>query len=109
MPMDQSVRRHHRLALPGFFCIFLGFSATLAFAVDGRSLFESTQLGTSGQSCSTCHLSGKGLDKTGDFTDSELKDIINACIRDALKGSKFAEGAPELDALMHHVRTFQQN
>jgi len=73
----------------------------------GRDLFESTKLGTSGRSCAVCHPDGKGLDKVGDFSDAELKDIINACVRDALHGTLFAGDSKELNALMLYVRNFQ--
>ena len=73
----------------------------------GRNLFESTQLGKSDLSCAACHPDGKGLEKVGDFSDTELKDIINACVRDALHGTLFASDAQELNALMLYVRSFQ--
>jgi len=73
----------------------------------GRVLFESTQLGKSGRSCAVCHPDGKGLAKVGDFSDAELKDIINACVRDALQGTLFAGDSQELKALLLHVRSFQ--
>lgn len=74
----------------------------------GRALFESTQLGKSGRSCAVCHPDGKGLDKVGDFSDAELKDIINACVRDALQGTLFPSDSQELSALLLHVRGFEQ-
>lgn len=73
----------------------------------GRALFESNQLGKSGRSCAACHPDGKGLEKVGDFTDAELKDIINACVRDALQGTLFSGDSQELNALLLHVRSFQ--
>jgi len=73
----------------------------------GRALFESTRLGKSGRSCAVCHPEGKGLDKVGDFSDAELKDIINACVRDALQGPLFPDDSQELTALMLHVRSLQ--
>lgn len=73
----------------------------------GRDLFGSTQLGKSGGSCAGCHPDGKGLDKVGDFSDTELKDIINACVRDALHGTLFHDDSRELNALMLYVRRFQ--
>ena len=74
----------------------------------GKTLFESKDLGTKQRSCSSCHPEGKGLELTGDFNDSELKDIINACIRDAMGGTLFATDAQELDALLNYVRQFSQ-
>ncbi len=73
----------------------------------GRSLFESPQLGKAGRSCATCHPGGKGLEEVGAFSDTELKDMINACIRNALKGTPFANDTQELNALMMHVRSLQ--
>jgi len=73
----------------------------------GKSIFESTQLGTSGRSCDNCHPQGKGLDKVADFNDLELKDIINACIRDAQKGQTISPESQEMNALLGYVRTFQ--
>lgn len=73
----------------------------------GRALFESKALSTNGRSCSTCHPDGKGLEHLGDFSEPELKDIITACIRDALHGPQLADNSEELQALMKYVRTFQ--
>ena len=75
----------------------------------GKQLFESTQLGSKGRSCQSCHSQGEGLDKIGDFNDEELKDIINACIRDALGGKLISADSQEMDSLLHYVRTFQKN
>jgi len=74
----------------------------------GKTLFESTELGTKDRSCATCHPQGKGLDKTGDFSDTELKDIINACLRDALGADLISPDSQEMNALLAYVRTFQK-
>lgn len=74
----------------------------------GQTLFESEELGTNGKSCQTCHAQGKGLDKIGDFSDEELKDIINACLRDALGGKTISIESQEMEALHAYVRTFQK-
>jgi cytochrome c peroxidase len=75
----------------------------------GKTLFESAELGSKGKSCSACHPQGKGLDKVGDFNDSELKDIINACLRDALGAAMISTDSQEMDALLAYVRSFQKN
>lgn len=75
----------------------------------GKTLFESEELGTRGKSCQTCHHQGKGLDMVGDFNDAELKDIINACLRDALGGKLISVESQEMEALHSYVRTFQKN
>lgn len=74
----------------------------------GKTLFESTELGTKGKSCQTCHSQGKGLDMIGDFNDEELKDIINACLRDALGGKLISVESQEMVALHDYVRQFQK-
>jgi len=74
----------------------------------GKTLFESTELGTEGRSCATCHAQGKGLELVGDFTDMELKDIINACLRDAVRGEMISPESQEMEALLGYVRTFQK-
>jgi hypothetical protein len=75
----------------------------------GKALFESTELGTKGRGCVTCHEQGKGLEMIGDFNDTELKDIINACLRDAMGGQLMSTESQELEALLVYVRSFQKN
>ena len=75
----------------------------------GKTLFESTELGTKGRSCATCHAQGKGLGMVGDFNDTELKDIINACLRDALGAKMISAESQEMNALVGYVRKFQKN
>ena len=94
-------------------CILL-VTGIHAFAIEaptlslGETLFESTELGTKGRSCATCHPQGKGLDMIGDFNDTELKDIINACLRDALGADMISAEAQEMNALVGYVREFQK-
>ena len=75
----------------------------------GKALFESTELGTKGRGCVTCHEQGKGLEMIGDFNDSELKDIINACLRDAMGAKLISTESQEMEALLVYVRGFQKN
>ncbi len=74
----------------------------------GKTLFESTELGTKGKSCASCHPQGKGLNMVGDFNDVELKDIMNACLRDALGAAMISTDSQEMDALLAYVRKFQK-
>lgn len=89
-------------------------AAASAFATEaptlslGKTLFESTELGNKGRSCSTCHPNGKGLDMVGDFNDAELKDLINACLRDALGAEMISFESQEMEALLGYVREFQK-
>ncbi len=74
----------------------------------GKTLFESTELGSKGRSCATCHPQGKGLAMVGDFNDEELKDIINACLRDAMGAKLISTESQEMEALLGYVRKFQK-
>jgi len=89
-----------------------GFGVGIAAAVEGpneqlgRTLFESTQLGSNGKSCATCHGEGKGLKELAGYSDTELKEMINFCIRDALKGRMFDLESTELTSMFLYLRTF---
>jgi len=72
----------------------------------GRQLFESTQLGSNGKSCSVCHPGGKGLEEISAYDDPTLKEMINFCIRDALKGTMLDLQSQELEAMLAYLRTF---
>ncbi len=71
----------------------------------GKTLFESSALGQTDRSCATCHTGGKGLERIGDFDDAMLKDIVNACIRDALKGDPIDTESTEMNALILYLRS----
>ena len=91
--------------------LMTGFSAYAIEAPSlslGKTLFESEELGTKGRSCTTCHQNGKGLDMVGDFNDTELKDIINACLRDALGADTISLESQEMNALVGFVRMYQK-
>jgi len=84
--------------------------ATEAPTLDlGKTLFESTALGSQGRSCRGCHPQGDGLGQVGDFSDVELKDIINACLRDAMKAEMISPESQEMEALLAYVRGFQKS
>lgn len=72
----------------------------------GRTLYESTALGSTGGSCAGCHPGGKGLQGVGAYSREQLGEMVNFCIRDALKGKMLAPGSQELDALTGYVRQF---
>ena len=71
----------------------------------GENLFQAESLGTSGKSCSTCHLRGKGLDEIGAYSDDQLKEMINFCIRDALQGKTFDLESTELESMLLYLRS----
>jgi mono/diheme cytochrome c family protein len=73
----------------------------------GRKLF-STQLGSNGQSCSSCHPAGKGLEQAAAYEGQRLREIINICIRDALQGQPLPLDDPRLGQLEAYVRSLNK-
>jgi cytochrome c peroxidase len=71
----------------------------------GQALFHSPALGSNGKSCSTCHAAGRGLAEIDAYTDAQLRDLVNACIRDALAGRMLSDGSQELDSLVLYLRS----
>jgi hypothetical protein len=90
--------------------VLLAVTAAAALATEGpmvamgQALFESTALGSNGKSCASCHPGGKGLAEIGAYDDSMLKEMINFCIRDALKGRMLVLESQELDSLLLYLR-----
>ena len=94
------------LACSLMFALALSAAATEGPSVElGKSLFESTNLGSNGKSCATCHPSGKGLQNIGSYDDAKLKKIVNSCVQNALKGKAFSPDTQELDSLLTYLRT----
>ncbi len=73
----------------------------------GKTLFEATELGTNGKSCASCHPGGKGLEEIGAYTDGQLREMINFCIRDALLGRMLPLESQELEAMQRYLRALQ--
>lgn len=71
----------------------------------GKTLFEATTLGNNGKSCASCHSGGQGLKEIQTYDDGMLKEMINFCIRDALKGPMLSLESQELEALQRYVRS----
>ena len=75
----------------------------------GEAFFHLNTLGTIDRSCNDCHPGGKGLDKIADYDSTMLREIINFCIRDALKGEMWPLESPELKSLETYLRNLQKN
>lgn len=71
----------------------------------GKTLFEATTLGQNGKSCASCHPDGKGLEEISAYDDAMLKEMINFCIRDALKGTMLSPQSQELEAMQRYLRS----
>jgi mono/diheme cytochrome c family protein len=100
--------RGFKIVLPSL--ILVGsFSLALAAgdAGKGKILFSDTKLGgaTAGNSCNSCHLDGRGLEKAGDKKD--LPKVINACVKNALKGKPFDLKPSEMADLVAYVKSLR--
>jgi len=89
------------------------FISSFAYATEkpgvslGKQLFQSKSLGSNGKSCSSCHSGGKGLQEIGSYDDATLKEMINFCIRDALKGEMIGLDSSEMNSLLSYMRSFK--
>jgi cytochrome c len=89
------------------------FIASFAYATEkpgidlGEKLFQSESLGSNGKSCSSCHSGGKGLQEISSYDDATLKEMINFCIRDALKGEMIGLDSNEMNSLLSYLRSFK--
>jgi len=70
----------------------------------GKTLFESTELGTAERSCSNCHPGGKGLEGIKPRDDATIKQTINRCIRNAQGGEVLDTGSQEMEALLNYIK-----
>jgi cytochrome c553 len=89
----------------------VGLCASFAFAAGdatkGKVLFNDTQLGggTAGMSCNSCHPDGKGLKKVADRKD--LSKVVNACIKNALKGKGIDPKSAEMADLIAYIKSLK--
>lgn len=96
--------------LPMALCI-LAAAASLAPAAGGpsiergRELFNSTNLGTNGKRCATCHPDGRGLSGAAAYDAARLGRIINQCISTPLKGRELPLDSPDLQSLIMYVQS----
>ena len=84
---------------------FPAMAADEASPEKGKELFSSQELGTNGRSCATCHPGGKGLEKAGGYTEGELAEIVNQCIKKPLQGKGLDLGSGEMRSLVAYIKT----
>lgn len=89
------------------FFIFALSSVVLGNDSSGKKLFNSTELGSNGKSCQTCHAHGGKLDHIDQYMPITLRGIINICIHDALKGKPLPEEDAKLYDLEKYIRQFK--
>jgi mono/diheme cytochrome c family protein len=83
------------------------FALAAGDAAKGKVLFNDSQLGggTAGISCNACHPDGKGLEKAADKKD--LPKVINACIKNALKGKGIDPKSAEMVDLIAYIKSLK--
>ena len=95
-----------------FGVVSLGLMFTLAFAAGnaekGKALFNDPKLGggTAGMSCNSCHQDGKGVEKAADRKD--LEKMVNACIKNALKGKGIDLKSSEMEDIVAYIRALSK-
>jgi cytochrome c len=81
----------------------------------GKALFQDASLGTTGSTCKTCHpdpettMKGVGAKYPGYFNfakkEMTLKQVINFCIENPMKGKPLAENDEKLLALEAYLKS----
>jgi len=96
--------------MPGFMLLIPLLLASLAWAAGpsverGKDLFNSTELGTNGKSCSTCHPDGKKLTRAATYAEGELGEVINQCIKNPLEGKGLDPSSSDMKSLIIYIKT----
>ena len=79
----------------------------------GKALFNDTRLGTTGSSCNTCHMNGRGLEAAAakkvwirsDKTYSHLEDLVNGCITTGLHGKALDVQSVEMQSIVLYLKS----
>ena len=74
----------------------------------GEKLFSDSSLGTTGNSCASCHPDGKKLEESKAYDDEMLKEMVNFCIRDAMKGEMIALDSLEIESILLYLRSLEK-
>jgi cytochrome c553 len=91
--------------------VFLSLMVALAVAAGdaekGKALFNDPRLGggTAGMSCNSCHQDGKGVEKAADRKD--LEKMVNACIKNALKGKGIDSKSAEMADIVAYLKSLK--
>jgi cytochrome c len=87
--------------------LFISIAFAAGDAAKGKVLFNDTQLGggTAGISCNSCHPNGKGLEKAADKKD--LPKVVNACVKNALKGKGIDPKSAEMADLIAYIKSLK--
>mgnify|MGYP000318436577 CR=1 FL=1 len=75
----------------------------------GEKLFKADNLGTNGKSCHSCHPGGEGLHEIDAYDDDMLKEMVNFCIRDAIKGRMMDLESTEIESFLLYLRSMKKS
>jgi len=98
----------NRIIIPALLLIL---STTPAISMEapnadlGEKLFNTNNLGSNDKSCASCHPDGKGLEEINAYDDGMLKEMVNFCIRDALKGEMIDLESTEIESFLIYLRS----
>lgn len=79
----------------------------------GKVLFNSSDLGTNGKSCNTCHSGGKDIDgRKNTYTilgkkQDNIENAVNFCIKMALSGSPLDKGSETMKDIVFYLKTLK--
>jgi mono/diheme cytochrome c family protein len=112
MLRKKEVKKMRLLKIGLISILSIGLSVSFVFAAGdaakGKDLFNDTQLGggTAGISCNSCHPDGKGLEKAAD--KKNLPKVVNACIKNALKGKGLDPKSAEMADLIAYIKSVKR-
>lgn len=75
----------------------------------GKKLFHGTSLGANGKSCASCHKTIENIKKdTAKYPeDPALKNVINGCITENLKGKPLPDNSSRMNSLIIYMRSIK--
>jgi len=102
--------------------IALGLVFSFAYAAGnvekGKALFNDPKFagGTAGKSCASCHPDGKGLEKAAEKKEwktpagpaKTLKEAVNLCIVNALKGKALEPKSEEMKNIVAYIKSLEK-
>ena len=85
-----------------------GWAEEKASVEMGKKLFSDPALGGAGntKTCSTCHASGKGLEKAGQ--KENLAEMINICIAGPLQGKALDAKGVKIESLLLYIKSLEK-
>jgi cytochrome c len=79
----------------------------------GKALFNDVLLGTTGSSCNTCHMNGRGLEAAAtkkqwlrsDKNYTNLEGLVNGCITTGLHGKALDVKSVEMQSIVLYLKS----